>query len=320
MVMEEPVRFKNRAKYELYGIAHIPSKNEVEKKVGLIFLNAGLGDRIAFNRLHVTLSRRLAQNGFYSLRFDPAGLGESEGDIEEAMLFDLYASINKGRFIHDVIDAVEFFTSKYGLEEIVLAGLCGGATTALLAAPHCGKVSSLILMGFPVLFSPLDAKKGVLDPTSAQYLLKNQLIRLINFKIPILSSWNTILGKIKNDGLFELTANLLKSWLTVFKKSHNSFHPNFNKLSLDTLERVRGSIDINFIFGECDMWKLYFEEEFEQKVGKDCENKYFYRKFIIKNANHTFTFRECHNELIDVIQYVISNKINSQLRKISYPL
>ena len=87
MISEEPVSFKNRAGQELYGVAHIPCVHGIEKRVGVIFLNPGPGYRIANQRLYVKLARKLAQKGFYALRFDPAGFGESEGFVEETHAF-----------------------------------------------------------------------------------------------------------------------------------------------------------------------------------------------------------------------------------------
>jgi len=305
MFREEPVSFKNRADQELFGVAHLPlvSNDERVRKIGVIFLNPGPGYRIAHRRLYVRLARRLAQEGYYALRFDPAGIGESEGSVDEATLFNLFTSINKGRFINDVNDAADFFITRYGLEEIILIGLCGGAMTALLAAPYCRqKLTSLILLSFPVLFNSLEAEeKTALAPAYARDIVRGYLTNLMNFKVLSLSAWKSLVRNIKDRGLHRLLARLLEVLRQAVSKDSPSFlHPNFNKLFLDVLERVKKDIEINFIFGEYDRWKLYFEVEFEQKIAKKWAEK-GYRKFIIKNENHLFTFQESQDELIGVI-------------------
>lgn len=310
MTREEPVKFKNRTRHELYGIAHIPANKEAEKKTGIIFFSPGY--RIASNRLYVNLSRKLAQKGFYSLRFDPVGCGEGRGDIEETMLFDLDTLINRGQFVDDVVDATELFIERYGLEEISLAGLCGGATTVFLAAPHCRKVHSLILMGFPVLFDPLDTQRSTLDSISARYTLGNYFRAITNFNMLSLDCWKTVLRKIKDIGLPELTNNLLRSVVLTTSKNQAPSHSNLNKILLDTLEKIREDVDVNFIFGEYDTWKLYFEREFEQKLVNFAPNKHSYSKFAIKNANHIFALRECQEELLDVIQRIIGSRMNPE--------
>ncbi|MEW6382234.1 MAG: alpha/beta hydrolase [bacterium] len=312
--MEEPVIFKNKNNQELYGIAHIPSENESRKKIGIIFLNPGPGYRTGHNRLYVILARKLSQKGFYCLRFDPAGLGESEGEVEEAMLFDLFTSINQGRFVHDTIEAANFFIEKYELRELILTGLCGGAMTALLAAPHCQKVSSLILMGFPVLFSSLDIGSGTQHAVYARRTLRNCRAWIANFNVISLDSYRGLIRKIKAYGLYELAALLPKALLRTLKKDSHDFHPHFNKLFMDVLESVSRDIKIGFIFGEHDRWRLFFEVEFEQKkMCRKYEKKYSYRKFIIKEADHLLSSQTCQKELLDVIEYIMhSNKLDFQ--------
>ena len=98
------------------------------------------------------------------------------------MLFDLYTSINKGRFIHDTVDSVNFFIHKCELDEVILIGLCGGAMTALLAAPSCQKLSALILLGFPVLFSTLRQTGNTVDSSYDRDILKGYLVNLHGFQ------------------------------------------------------------------------------------------------------------------------------------------
>jgi len=302
MATEKPVSFKNRAGQELYGIVHIPCAHGMEKRVGIIFLDPGLGYRIAHYRLYVKLARKLAQKGFYALRFDPAGLGESEGSVEESMLFDIFNLINKGLFINDTVDAANFFIHECELEEIILIGLCGGAITALLASPHCQKLRSLILLSFPVLFSSLYIARESVNPADAQDTLKDYLGTLTNFNKASLYSLKFLLKKIKDRGLHESAVRFTKALMGTFGKDQPDFNPNFNMTFLDAFERMEKDISINFIFGEHDKWKLYFEVEFEQKVLKKYKEKEKnYNKFIIKGESHLFTFQKSHDELMDII-------------------
>jgi pimeloyl-ACP methyl ester carboxylesterase len=297
MITEEPVSFKNRARQEIYGVAHIPCVHGIEKKVGVIFLNPGPGYRI---RLYVKLARKLAQQGFYALRFDPVDLGESERFAEELMLFDIYNSINKGQFVPDTIDSINFFIHKCELDEVILIGLCGGAMTALLTAPSCQKLSALILLSFPVLFSTLEADVNTADSSHDRDLLKGYLANLLDFRDGNLYLWGSLLRKIREVGLPKATARFAEAFMGPLKKDRSSLHPSFNKLFLGPFERVKKQIPISFIFGEHDKWRLYFEVEFEQKLLKRNKEK-DYRKFMINGENHLFTLKESQDELVSII-------------------
>jgi pimeloyl-ACP methyl ester carboxylesterase len=303
MVIEEPVDFKNRAGQKLYGIVHIPCVHGIGKRVGVIFLNPGPQYRIANHRLYVKLARTLAQKGFYALRFDPAGFGESEGFVKELMIFDLFASINKGRFIHDTIDSINFFIHKCELDEVMLIGLCGGATTALLAAPFCQKLSALILLSFPVFFTPLEAlgnAGNAVDSSHDRNTLKSYLMNLISFRKESLCLWGEISRKIREIGLPEATCRVVKALTGSLRKGPPTLHPYFNKLFLDPLERVKKQIPVSFIFGEHDKWRLYFEVEFERKLLKGNKEKN-YRKYIIKGEDHLFTVQESQDRIVSII-------------------
>ncbi len=300
MIIEEPVNFKNRAGQKLYGVAHIPCTQGTEKRVGIIFLNPGPQYRIGHHRLYVHLARKLAQKGFYALRFDLAGLGESEGYLGEVMLFDLFASINKGLFVNDTIDSVNFFIHKHELDEVILIGLCGGAMTALLASPLCQKLGALILLSFPVFFSPLEALGNTVDSSYDRNTLKDYLVNLVSFRKEHLCLWELLLKKIREIGLHEAADRFAKALTGSLRKGRPSLHPCFNKLFLYPLERAKKQIPISFIFGEHDKWRFYFEVEFEQKLlKKDTENNY--TKCIIKGEDHLFTVPDSQDEIVRII-------------------
>ena len=85
--MEEAVTFENKKGEKIFGIVHIPDLTPFgEKKVGINLLDPGIKYRVAPNRLNIKLARRLCQNGYYVLRFDPAGIGDSEGELPQNVL------------------------------------------------------------------------------------------------------------------------------------------------------------------------------------------------------------------------------------------
>ena len=125
-ITERPVFFGSRA--TLFGIVTEPRAGERRRRI-VIFVNAGADYHIGANGMYAWLARHWARRGYFVLRMDLAGLGDSgtrpgrEADEEfpPAALDDMRA-------------AVELMSSRYGAREITLAGLCSGAYHCLRAA------------------------------------------------------------------------------------------------------------------------------------------------------------------------------------------
>lgn len=150
--MEEAVDFYNKNGKRLFGIVHLPENTDLKKKkIGINLLNPGIKYRVAPNRLNVKLARKLCEQGCYVLRFDPEGIGDSEGELPTGTLVaDIWEKIQTGLFVQDTIEANDFFRDKYGIDELIMIGNCGGAITALLSAPEDDMVCGLCLIDVPV--------------------------------------------------------------------------------------------------------------------------------------------------------------------------
>ncbi len=92
----------------------------------VVLLNAGLLHRVGPSRLNVELARSLAARGLTALRFDMAGVGDSE--LQVGGMLDIERSRQ------DVIEAVDALASATGIDEFVVIGLCTGAYNAFRAA------------------------------------------------------------------------------------------------------------------------------------------------------------------------------------------
>jgi alpha-beta hydrolase superfamily lysophospholipase len=125
-VSERPVFFG--ADETLFGIVTAPDGQETRRRV-VILLNAGATYHIGSSRVYVSLARRWAQRGYYVLRMDLSGLGESRthAGCADNNVFPPDA-------IEDIRAAVEFMQRRYGAREITLSGLCSGAYHSLRAA------------------------------------------------------------------------------------------------------------------------------------------------------------------------------------------
>ena len=137
--VEEAVRFSSGGE-RLVGIMTRPSGPP--RGSAVVFLQgAGYVPSFNHNRFWVTLSRRVAAEGFHAFRFDARGVGESTGTVARTAL-DRPAS-------DDLLAALDHLRL-HGVDRFVLVGSCIGALVALAAAAAPG-VERVALLAPPVL-------------------------------------------------------------------------------------------------------------------------------------------------------------------------
>lgn len=201
----EAVVFPNRDGLKLFGILHRPV-DVPEQEVGVIFLSPGVKSRVAPHRLYVKMTESLLRQGYPVLRFDFFGLGDSEGELPEKELVDLYAAVQDGRYIDDTLCAMDWMEERLGLKQFVLAGLCGGALTGLFAAARDQRARGVLGLGLPVALDGRtdDASKfmtqGQLEKVGGAYLRKlfnpGAWWRFLSFRTDYRMLWRSIRSRI----------------------------------------------------------------------------------------------------------------------------
>jgi exosortase A-associated hydrolase 1 len=118
---------------DLFGILSLP---EQPQRRGVLVVVGGPQYRVGSHRQFTLLARGLAAEGFATLRFDYRGMGDSSGAIRtfEDVGADLRAAVD------------QFFALVPGMEEVVIWGLCDGASAALFYAHQDARVSGLVLL------------------------------------------------------------------------------------------------------------------------------------------------------------------------------
>ena len=119
-----------REKVVLFGqtrslVGIFTESNSHSRDAGLpaiIILNAGLLHRIGPNRLHVKIARRMAGAGFFVLRFDFSGIGDSR-PRNDNLPFEK-SSINEAQ------EAMHYISSTRNIRRFILIGVCSGANVA----------------------------------------------------------------------------------------------------------------------------------------------------------------------------------------------
>jgi alpha-beta hydrolase superfamily lysophospholipase len=137
-LIERPVFFTSETL--LFGIVTEPRQGEVRRRAVLL-LNAGADYHIGASGMYVGLARRWARAGYVVMRMDLAGLGDSgtRSGRPDNEIFPPAA-------LDDVRAAIEMLRSRYGVNDITLAGVCSGAYHALRAAVAALPVNRLLMV------------------------------------------------------------------------------------------------------------------------------------------------------------------------------
>ncbi|MHC5056880.1 MAG: alpha/beta fold hydrolase [Planctomycetota bacterium] len=101
---ERPVEFHVLGE-RVAGMAHVP-REAAAGAPGVVMLAAGESCRTSL--FYVPLARTLARAGWSVLRFDPRGIGDSDGDLGCATLAEVFRKIQGGGLVPDCLAAVDF--------------------------------------------------------------------------------------------------------------------------------------------------------------------------------------------------------------------
>ncbi len=115
----------------IHGIVSEPHESifveEMQKRCPFVLiLNSGLLHKVGPYRLTVDLARSICEMGFFVLRFDLRGIGDSQ-----------LAPSNESfhaRAVKDVLIAMDFIAQNYQINRFVVGGLCSGADVSFYTA------------------------------------------------------------------------------------------------------------------------------------------------------------------------------------------
>lgn len=302
---QTPVTFLNKRGARLFGILHLPVTERSD--TAIILLSPGVKMRTGPHRLYRQMTELFTHLGFPVLRFDFFGLGDSEGQMDEKLLADVYNHMEVGRFVDDAIDAMDWMQKNYAVSRFIMAGLCGGAISGLLAGRRDKRVVGLLGLGI----TPVLASKAA-DP--ALYMTTGQLTELRRGYIRKLfdpkSVWRIL--TLQSDFRLawkSLTAPLLNRWKQKPPKSptpsegpDKSVEDNANPLFPPAFfEMTSSGRPLLLIFGGSDRLNWEFQEKFVSRYNERLTKvKDMYDVHIIQNANHILSLREWEREMLEV--------------------
>ena len=112
----------------------------------VIVLNAGVLHRVGPHRLHVALTRRLAERGLPGMRLDLGGIGDSVASSDAATF--------RESAVADTRAAMTGLGDALGARRFVVFGVCAGADNALATALVDDRVAGVVLVDAAVYATP----------------------------------------------------------------------------------------------------------------------------------------------------------------------
>ena len=300
-----PVTFCNKAGARLFGMFHQPAE-PCKSGVAILLLSPGVKMRVAPHRLYVKMTERFVSLGYPVLRFDFYGLGDSEGEVYEEYLADLYGAIQVGRYIDDTIAAMDWMQQTYGTSKFIVSGLCGGAITGLFAGARDPRVICLLGLAIPVIIdgSRIDFAKYMtdaqLDATRLGYFRKlwdlgawRSWVRLLTFQSDYMliarSLFKPFLAKFRS----KCSASAVPTQSEVGDNTNPYFAPAFRQM-------VSTSRYVYLVFAGMDRLYWEFEKKFIERNRAELElYASWYEIHVTKDANHIFSFREWEEDMLD---------------------
>jgi pimeloyl-ACP methyl ester carboxylesterase len=135
-LVQERIAHFGRPK-SLAGVTSFPPAAQPVRPQTVVIVNVGVIHRVGPSRLHVQLARRLAEDGFVTLRFDFSGIGDSDPRPERVVPDGVRQDMN---------DALSYLQATANATSFVLVGLCSGANACLrYARLHEGVAGAVLL-------------------------------------------------------------------------------------------------------------------------------------------------------------------------------
>jgi pimeloyl-ACP methyl ester carboxylesterase len=109
-----------------------------QPRKAVVFVNAGAIYHVGWARMHVEMARELARSGIASLRFDLAGIGDSEASSQAVP--HLYTAVSD-----DMHAAIDWLQAR-GIRDLTVFGTCSGAYQAFHAAISDRRITRIALV------------------------------------------------------------------------------------------------------------------------------------------------------------------------------
>ncbi|HEY5997815.1 MAG TPA: alpha/beta hydrolase [bacterium] len=162
---EEPVFIPHKGT-QLFAVLHAPEPAK-RRDVGIVFCDPFAEEKLWAQRLLVNFARTLAREGFWVLRFDCRGHGDSGGEFEESTV---------GTRLSDIARATAFLKERMGRGAVGVFGLRFGGTLAALAA-GAGRGIAFAVLWQPVMRGEAYFQECLRSNLATQMAIYKKIVR-----------------------------------------------------------------------------------------------------------------------------------------------
>lgn len=295
-----PVTFTNRHGVTLFGILETPADRPAA--LAAILLSPGVKMRVGPECVYRRLADQLVRAGVAVLRFDFYGLGDSQGTLNEELLRDIYNHTEVGRFVEDTVDAMDWMERHCGARRFLLAGLCGGAITGLLAGGRDRRVAGLIGLGITPVLAAASANASLYMTAGQLVESRRQYVRRLLspqawYRLVTLQCDFRLMWRFLTDPLKKRAAGDAPGAPAVVPENDNA-NPLFPPAFFNMTGSKRPML---LVFGGSDRLQWEFEEKFVARYrDRLAQVPDAYDVHVIKDANHVLSLREWQNEMLEV--------------------
>ncbi len=153
--MKEHIWIPSRG-LRLSAMLHQPAEGRRDTPL-VICCHGFTGDKVGANQLTLNLAKKLAQAGYYALRFDFLGSGDSEGEFAVDTIVSGWQTD-----LRNVVDWVNQ-QARFAETPIILYGHSLGGLIALTALPNEPKIAGRVVFA-PVLYPVANFRDIILGP------------------------------------------------------------------------------------------------------------------------------------------------------------
>lgn len=275
----------------IFGILARPRRRDADR--ALLVLNAGAVHHVGAGRFDVGLSRQMAASGLQVLRIDLTGIGDSparEGAAENV--------VYGAHCVKDTGVCVDWLRAR-GVRELIVGGMCSGATHALRAVLAGQAIDAAYLIN-----CGLFAARSGADPADRRF----DDIAHYNKSMKSSRSWRKLLsGKVDMRRIAKAAAwkIALQGKGALRNAARRVGLPMRGDLSRDFAMLVRRGVKVHFLYSGNDPGLVRLAVEAGSSVPKYCRAGQFSMR-TFAGANHTFTQRWAQASLLLALQQILT--------------
>jgi len=275
----------------IFGVLAEPRHGTAER--ALLVLNAGAVRHIGAGRLDVAIARQMAASGLQVLRIDLPGLGDSparEG-VAENLVYAPDAT-------KDIGTCVDWLRAR-GAREIIIGGMCSGASHALFAvlAGYAIDAAYLVNCGLFTVQAGSDPANDRRFSDIAHY----------NKAVKSARSWRKLLsGKVDLRRIAKVAAwkVALKAKAMLGNAARQAGLPLRGDLGRKFDALAGRGVKLHFLYSGNDPGLVRLAMEAGPSVPKLCRTGQFSMR-TISGANHIFTQRWAQAELLQALRQIL---------------